>query len=194
MIVGVRTVAYTMNLEGSGYMMGVNFAPAGAYPLISGDASSLTNDVAPLRNSLEKGNQVEQDVFAAEDFDRQCRILNETFSSIFPTKVDGNIRLVQGIFDFLSSIEYNPSIEEICTHFHVTERKLQRLFKEYVGITPKALIVTKRFQWASQVMSQGQSIRWAEFASELGYADQAHFIKDFKRITGQTPEEAKKFR
>ena len=70
-------------------------------------------------------------------------------------------------------------------------RNLQRLFKEYIGLSPKWVIRKFRVQdflTRSQEI-ETQKINWAELANELGYFDQAHFIKDIKTMIGQTPHE-----
>ena len=38
-------------------------------------------------------------------------------------------------------------------------------------------------------MAAGEITSWTKLALELGYFDQAHFIKDFKMVVGQTPAE-----
>jgi AraC-like DNA-binding protein len=38
-------------------------------------------------------------------------------------------------------------------------------------------------------LADGEAVNWAKMALDLGYFDQAHFIKDFKRLIGQTPAE-----
>lgn len=38
-------------------------------------------------------------------------------------------------------------------------------------------------------MAEGKVVEWPKLALELGYFDQAHFIKDFKAIVGKSPTE-----
>jgi AraC-like DNA-binding protein len=194
MVVGVRTIAHNMTLEGTGYMVGLIFHPGGSWPLLKTDATSLTNNVAPLSKYTTSATGPLERMVMETNFDEQCQMLQNFFSPLFPLKVDPNIILIQEVYAFIASLDYNPQMEEISNHFHLSERKLQRLFKQYVGVTPKALIITKRFQWAAKLILQGQDLNWADFAAELGYTDQAHFIKDFKKITGHTPERAKNLR
>jgi AraC-like DNA-binding protein len=69
----------------------------------------------------------------------------------------------------------------------VSLRQLQRLFSEYVGVTPKWVIHRYRLLEAAERIATGTVIHWADLAFELGYADQAHFIRDFKRLVGRSP-------
>jgi AraC-like DNA-binding protein len=61
------------------------------------------------------------------------------------------------------------------------------LFKDEVGIPPKTFIRFVRFQNAVEKLRNGTHTRLAEIAYDCGYADQSHFIKDFKELFGDLP-------
>ncbi|SDL04666.1 Helix-turn-helix domain-containing protein [Catalinimonas alkaloidigena] len=69
----------------------------------------------------------------------------------------------------------------------VSERQSQRLFKEKLGISPKAYHRLMRFRDALTRTRRNQVVSWAQLAYELGYTDQAHLIRDFKAFSGVTP-------
>ncbi len=46
-----------------------------------------------------------------------------------------------------------------------------------------------RLQEAAEPLAGGEIVNWLKMALDLGYFDQAHFIKDFKMIVGRTPAE-----
>ena len=66
---------------------------------------------------------------------------------------------------------------------------LQRIFSQYVGVGPKWVIKRYRLQEAADQVADGEVVNWAKLALDLGYFDQAHFIKDFKSIVGKAPAE-----
>lgn len=68
-----------------------------------------------------------------------------------------------------------------------TLRQLQRLFKTYVGISPKETIQRLRLIEAAEMLRTKETIDFASLALDLGYSDQAHLIRDFKQMTGHTP-------
>ena len=78
-------------------------------------------------------------------------------------------------------------VDELVRKCGVGKRSLQRLFRAYVGVGPKWVIQRYRLQEAAQAAESGHAPSWAALAADLGYADQAHFIRDFKHLVGRTP-------
>jgi transcriptional regulator GlxA family with amidase domain len=66
-------------------------------------------------------------------------------------------------------------------------RQLERGFEAVVGSTPKAFARAARFQQAQRRIMFEPDVSLTQLAHECGYSDQAHFIKDFKAISGKTP-------
>lgn len=85
--------------------------------------------------------------------------------------------------------EGNISIEHLSRKLFVCERQLQRVFKENLGLSPKAYHRIIRFSRAYHSIFQHQEINWAAIANGYHYADQAHLIRDFKAFCGKTPVE-----
>jgi AraC-like DNA-binding protein len=66
-------------------------------------------------------------------------------------------------------------------------RRLQRLFAEHVGVGPKWVIRRYRLHEVTERMAAGTRIDWAGLAADLGYADQAHLVRDFTDLFGEPP-------
>ena len=64
---------------------------------------------------------------------------------------------------------------------------MQRRFHDYVGVSPKWVIQRYRLQDAAYLLSSGTGAHLAQLADELGYFDQAHLTRDFRRIFGVSP-------
>ncbi|WP_248581113.1 AraC family transcriptional regulator [Nocardioides sp. InS609-2] len=79
-------------------------------------------------------------------------------------------------------------VDELADEFAMTERSLQRLVEQRVGMTPKWLIQRRRLHDAVERLKAGET-SLADIAVELGYADQAHFTHDFRTVSGLTPGE-----
>lgn len=66
-------------------------------------------------------------------------------------------------------------------------RTLRRLFAEYVGVGPKWAVRRDRLREVTERMARGKTADWAGTAADLGYADQAHFTRDFTAMFGEPP-------
>ena len=66
-------------------------------------------------------------------------------------------------------------------------RALQRLFATCVGVSPKWVILRYRIHEALEQAGTRDDIDWAALAADLGYADQAHLVRDFTATVGVPP-------
>ncbi len=83
-------------------------------------------------------------------------------------------------------------VDQLATAAGVSIRSLQRLFDRHVGTSPSFVIRRWRIIEAAEAAllatEQGEEWRgWAAVAAELGYADQAHLVRDFGRHLGVSP-------
>jgi transcriptional regulator GlxA family with amidase domain len=69
----------------------------------------------------------------------------------------------------------------------VSNRHLQRLFAERVGIGPARYAQLARFARAVPLVSSARTL--TDVAAGAGYFDQAHFCRDFRAFSGMTPDE-----
>jgi AraC-like DNA-binding protein len=68
------------------------------------------------------------------------------------------------------------------SHRHSSAR-----FRADVGLTPKTFARIARFEAAFADLQTRRAVRWADFALDCGYADQAHLVRDFRELAGATP-------
>ncbi|RFU82844.1 AraC family transcriptional regulator [Streptomyces triticagri] len=66
-------------------------------------------------------------------------------------------------------------------------RSLQRLFAAYVGVGPKWVVLRHRIHQALEHAESAADVDWAALAADLGYADQAHLVRDFTATVGVPP-------
>ncbi|MBX2993162.1 MAG: AraC family transcriptional regulator [Bacteroidetes bacterium] len=84
-----------------------------------------------------------------------------------------------------SQISMNILTQEI----GYSQKHFIQMFKQAVGVAPKAYLTIMRFQRVIQEIERRRNIDWSQLALDTGYYDQAHFIHDFKRFSGFTPDE-----
>jgi AraC-like DNA-binding protein len=78
-------------------------------------------------------------------------------------------------------------VDELSAASGLTARTLQRLFADYVGVSPKWVMRRARLHEAAERADTGEPVDWAMLASDLGYADQAHLTRDFTVTIGIPP-------
>jgi AraC-like DNA-binding protein len=81
------------------------------------------------------------------------------------------------------------SVERLATNAGLSSRALQRLFRDFLGASPKWVIRRNRLQEVALRIERGQAPTMAALAAELGYTDQAHLARDFKNAVGKSPSD-----
>jgi AraC-like DNA-binding protein len=100
---------------------------------------------------------------------------------------DEDARLVDRI---VAEVEHDREllrVEQLAERFGLGVRHLQRLVAGHIGFGPKWLIQRYRLQEAAAALRSDDPPQLATLAAELGYADQAHFSREFKAVVGATP-------
>ncbi|MFK8023749.1 MAG: helix-turn-helix transcriptional regulator, partial [Ilumatobacter sp.] len=89
----------------------------------------------------------------------------------------------------VAQLEADPTvpISEIADRAGVSHAHLDREFGRIVGLTPRILARDLRMRRLLESVDAHGATQWAVVAAELGWADQPHLIRDFKRHTGVTP-------
>jgi transcriptional regulator GlxA family with amidase domain len=81
----------------------------------------------------------------------------------------------------------NITIKQLCEDFNISPRQLERSFNEQVGVTAKMFARIIRFANVYKLL-QKPDLSKSDATYILGFFDQAHFNKEFKQFTGESPE------
>ena len=92
------------------------------------------------------------------------------------------------IIDYIDAyLERDLSLRELGTVVKMSPYYFSRLFKETTGITPHQYIIRRRIERAKILLRHGK-LSIAEIAKEVGFVDQSHLHRHFKRLVGITPK------
>jgi AraC-like DNA-binding protein len=80
------------------------------------------------------------------------------------------------------------SVSAVADDLGVSERHLRRVFRETVGMSPKAFAKLARFRRALHAAREREHDGWASIAAAAGYYDQAHLIAECRALAGVTPQ------
>ena len=186
---GVVTGRFTRRLEGDGRAFAIKFKPGAFHPFITGPISNLTDKIFSFGELFGKDGERFEDEILGSDDDAAKVIRTEEFLRSRNPPRDENIILINRIVDTITTNREIKRVDDVVSLTYIGKRSLQRLFNEYVGIGPKWVIKRYRLQEAAEQLSRGEDADLPGLAIDLGYFDQPHFIKDFKKIVGKTPAE-----
>ena len=177
-------------LENSFHYIGVRFLPTMFPALFKVDAKELSNRFERLGVVIYDASKFIEDNFTAkDDFTRIKRKLDAYFINVIE---NANTVLDSRFQNALNIILKNFGVVNVQSDLDIglSQRQLRRYFEFYVGDTAKAFSQVVRFQNILNAKPSIQSLRQNKIFFDLGYYDQAHFIKEFKNFYGVTPSKA----
>ncbi|QJU54897.1 helix-turn-helix domain-containing protein [Herbiconiux sp. KACC 21604] len=171
-------------LRGSGWGVGVLFRPAAGPLLATRPPRELVGKIEPFPDAptarittlLERGGS-RHDLVAA---------LRHWLGPL-AASVDESGMLVNRVARAAERDRDVVRASDLADRAGVGLRTLERLTREFIGVTPKWLIECRRLQEAATRLHAHPSTALSPLAAELGYADYAHFARRYTAIVGESP-------
>jgi AraC-like DNA-binding protein len=186
-IVGVMTARFSRPLEGTGQVVGVKFRPGGFFPFARRPISDLTDERHPISDYFRFDvGALERELLSLADSARQVERVEALLRADLPAR-DPQAEQAGRVVDLARDDRSITRVEELAARAGMTARTLQRQFRRYVGVGPKWVIRRYRLHEAADRLAAGDAVDQAALAYELGYLDQAHFIRDFTGLIGRSP-------
>ncbi|MCM1174553.1 MAG: AraC family transcriptional regulator [Blautia sp.] len=85
------------------------------------------------------------------------------------------------------------SAAELAKECFISDRQLERLFHEYIGITPKKICNLIRYQFVWNDVLRNPAFSAADAAWQYGYTDQSHLLREFKRYHTMDMQAARRY-
>jgi AraC-like DNA-binding protein len=92
-------------------------------------------------------------------------------------------------FAMIADAVPGTTVATLAAGLGTTPRSLQRLFADWVGVSPKWVLQRHRVHLAAEMLGRDPALDLAGLAAAVGYYDQAHFTGDFVRAVGVAPGE-----
>jgi len=196
LLVGPSSGLSTQELAGSGWALGTMLQPAAGSLAWGGSVDFLTDRAVPLVDApgLDGAGMVaairEAVGGSPSDPARQERAVAAAEAALSPLlPVDEEGLLLNAVVEYVEGDSGVQRVGQVCEKFAITERTLQRMTQRRIGLSPKWLIQRRRLHEAAERLAGSRRPDLARVAADLGYADQAHFGRDFRTVTGLTPGE-----
>ena len=196
---GVVRGTYHIQLAGVGCVIGVRFRPGGFYPFVRRPVAQWTDRTVPPEEAFGAASGAaagwSRALWEAVD---ECRGGADAHAAMIAAHLDAFLGTLMPADD--------PVAEEMATLVALlaapagmrgigalarasgrSERTLHRLFLRYVGVSPAWVLRRYRLIAAAERLTAYPPAAVQDLAYELGYADQAHLIRDFRATIGVTP-------
>ena len=167
---------------GEASMLGVKLKPTALTQAFNIAMTDLTDKVENLDLiSNQKLKDLTSNVRSQLSFDDSIAAVSRFFEGL-PLRSEPINKAVEIVFTSRGMEPVSGIAGKLC----ISERQLERLFKEYVGLSPKFYSRVVRFSTIFQLKEKGDQ-SWMDLTYEAGFADQSHFIRNFKSFTGEDP-------
>jgi AraC-like DNA-binding protein len=181
-----RRAAFEYRLAGVGRVVGVRFRPGGVRPWLDGPVSVFTDREAPAGELVALDDAaLSAAVQSAPDAATAAALVDAALAPLAPAP-DPTVDRVAGLVDAVYRDSSIRRAADLAAFAGLGVRSLQRLCAEWVGVGPTWLVRCARLHEAAG-RAAGGPVAWAELATELGYADQSHLVRDFARVIGEPP-------
>ena len=195
LVVGTMRTARVVPLAGPVDLFGVRFRPGGALPFLDTPLDQLTDTRVPLDALWGRASEAVADALApaAPEIRAQRleRALQAWLGALPAPGPRSDEALAARAIDLMRRTRGGLAVSAVAALLGVGERRLQRAFDRSVGLGPKMLSRVLRFRRAVREIERAGfdpgRIGWTALALAAGYADQPHFIREFKALAGLTP-------
>jgi AraC-like DNA-binding protein len=172
--------------------VGIRFRTGRAAPALGCPASALRDQRADLADLWGTGptRALAERLAGTPGAHAAVRLLESAVRSRLVDAAPPD-RVIEGLVAALSA---RPApapglVSALASRLGVTERSLHRRCSSAVGYGPKTLDRVLRFRRALELGATGSATNLGALALTAGYADQAHFTRECRRLAGQTPSE-----
>lgn len=186
-VIGLYTCPYIVKFPDMVDVFGIRFKPEGIFNLFGIPASVFNEGYEDMGQVLGRDfREFSEQVREAKTVDEKIRLSNRyLFSQL--QKHHPEMSYVNRAAELIRKTDGIDKIEELPGKVYISLRQLEREFKKKVGTTPKRYMRIARINEVYRKLEDGKAADFTKLAFDCGYADQAHFIRDFKNFTGIQP-------
>jgi len=166
----------------------IEFRPHGAFQIFGLPMAETSNQL--WETDALFGNwsrQMQETLNGLERLDQKVAYVQNRLTLLL-RRNGRDSRIVDYCVDTLRSVDGRISIRALEQQTGYSRRYLGRLFQQHVGLSPKVLAEIFRFQRFYRKWAEGLSFDLLKADLYDHYYDQAHFIREFRRMTGHSPQ------
>jgi AraC-like DNA-binding protein len=185
-VAGAGTASYVTRIDATQAVVTIHFRPAGALPFLGTPLGELENSCVGLAELWgAQGRALHERLIAASAPARRIAIIELFLLDRLRSHASEPHRGVAAVLDAITR-EPSMRVSQAQEMTALSPRRLAAAFRAEVGIAPKAYQQVRRLQAGLCLLDAGVA-RGATIAADLGYFDQAHFVREFRSFTTMTP-------
>jgi len=186
-LLGQMTRPILIKSPGKTLMLGIRFYSHTAGYFFDHALEEFSNRITDLRDVMGKSmEELYEQLLNEPDMNNRIETVERfLLKRLYETAKNDKLILLKQITHDLQD-HPEKSIKYLANKYNISPRNMQRLFLKHMGITPKLYSRINRFQQCLQYIGENEEFLTG-IAYKSGYADQAHFIKDFRAFSGTTP-------
>ena len=184
-VAGQLTTAVRIRPTGRLGVIGVRLHPWAAGAFLGVPMHELRDRMLPA-DDLRVASELLRDARDGESEDERMRLLQDaierhalTLEAPAPAAIRMTAQLMRG--------RSTPSVRALADGIGLTTRRVQAIFADQVGLSPKSLARIARLQRALGYARSQPHRSLCAVAHESGYYDHAHFVRDCRDIAGEAP-------
>lgn len=169
----------------------VRFHPWGLSPFSRQPMSSLAGAIPPAEDVFDIRLQALVRQLQGRKREEKLDLLERHFQDRLAT-IDLEAIASASIGKKIISKKGAAPISELLAEFRINSRRLERVFRAEIGLSPKMFSRIVRFNHARRIIEQHPDISLAQLTYDCGYSDQAHFNKNFRELFDLSPAHFKR--
>lgn len=183
-VFGTPMSAIDVNLKSQHQYFGVRFASGVIPDCLKVSAEELIEHHFDLIEVVPHANQLFEAIINEKNFASQVATFHQFFAGIQNRVVSPLTRLV---VNHIFEQQGNVRINALAAETGYTTRTIQRQFRADMGMSPKAFGRIIRCQAAVYHINHSDDVVFSDMAFDLGFSDQSHFLREFKKLVKATP-------
>ena len=177
-----------VNLIASHRYFGIRFMPGVMPDYIDLTPEDMPDHEYDFLDVIPGGENILADIAAGNDFIQQIRTYHQRLAG---KPLRQSSKITQYLIAESMRKNGNIKIGDLEKEIGYSSRNIYRIFLNDTGVGLKLFSRFLRMQIAINMISHGRHVSLTSIATELGFSDQSHFIKDFKSLTGISPRKMK---
>jgi AraC-like DNA-binding protein len=171
--------------DGGAECVQVDFTPLGAYRFFGGTVVDLAARMVDIGDVLgREGRQLRERLGATDGWQNRFDLVEDFVAGRANHLPSPEIEYA---YRRLARSTGGARIAALASEIGWSRKHLVDRFRSELGLAPKPIARMMRFHHASRLARGGACSGWAGIAAESGYADQAHLVREFSTLAGETP-------